>query len=158
VDHASRGGLRVRPRPRLGPPRISSRVKVAHYRLRRHVRALPSRRQQAVEKIDRPPRVAGAGEDRGRLPSTAGRTLHHVGPHRGACSRARGRVAITRGAPWSRPVGGVAHACPHRSKAPCTLAKASVPADLSGDKQPTRIVVGLVQNRTDDFCPLSDHV
>ena len=31
VDRASRGGLWVRPWPRLGPPRISSRVKVAHY-------------------------------------------------------------------------------------------------------------------------------
>ena len=31
VDRASRGGLWVRPWPRLGPPRISSRGKVAHY-------------------------------------------------------------------------------------------------------------------------------
>src|SRR5688572_28481188 len=32
VDRPSRGGLWVRPWPRMGPPRISSRVKVAHDR------------------------------------------------------------------------------------------------------------------------------
>ena len=36
-DRASRGGLCVRPWPRLGPSWISSRVKVAHYRLPNHM-------------------------------------------------------------------------------------------------------------------------
>ncbi len=47
VDHPSRGGLCVRPWPRLGPPRISSRVKVAHSRARTTLSSLKWRGQSA---------------------------------------------------------------------------------------------------------------
>ena len=72
LDRASRGGLCVRPSPRLGPSWISSGVKVAHYH-----RSWPAGSRRFGDRWDPVDRGWGAGVIR-LLPPVGGTSLAEV--------------------------------------------------------------------------------